>query len=154
MRYFQYLSIFVFVISASFIKAQEISIFPGLFGEEFYVDDHRVTKKEVSILMEENKEANKLWKKAKSYSIASKGLAVVQVGLAYYGISSIYNGKGKESLKPLYASIGVGLIGIILNTKALTNRKKSILSYNKAFDSKSKTYLTPSDSGIGICLNF
>jgi hypothetical protein len=147
-------SLLIFLFSQNFLTGQEISIFPGLFKQEFYVDDRKVSCKEVENLIAKNNEANILWQKSKKYQWAAGGLSVAEAGLAIYALNKASNGNQESALTPVYAAVGVGIVSVIFSYNFLKLRKNSILKYNKSFDNKSHSYISPSSSGIGLALNF
>jgi hypothetical protein len=154
MKTFQVIALFFFMTANNFLVGQEISIFQSLFGHEYYVDNHKISRKDFNKLIEKNKAANEIWQRSKRNSWAAAGFSGAQVGLSLYAITLATSGKQRSALTPLYASIGCGLVGLIFSHKYLKYRKNAILEYNNSFDKKSNSYITPSSNGIGLALNF
>jgi hypothetical protein len=154
MKTFKAIVIFTFSLAQNFVVGQEISIFPGLFKQEFYVDDQKVSRKEVETLIAKNKEANIMWQKSKKYQWAAGCFSIAQAGLAIYALNKASNGDQESALTPLYAAVGVGIGSVIFSYNFLKLRKNAILKYNKSFDKKSHSYISPSSNGIGLALNF
>jgi len=146
------LSIFaLFLITINSLKAQEITQFIGVIGNQYYVDDVRVKGKDINQLMQNNAAANLHWKKAKTADIAFAVNTVTSL-VVYDQLL-----RDKTLAGGLYAlAIGSGIIEIWSGLTSLSRKKKAILEYNSGFDKKEKVSLVPlgNQNGIGLALKF
>ncbi len=153
------MKLFLFVFSLSFfvftnpLKAQELTMFSGLFGWEFYQDDKRIEKDYFKKLLSDVPAAEQSWKKANLNQGIGVGLLGVQIG---FGIWMIDNDEKEKSLAvPAIGFAASGLSAIVLAIRSMTHRKHAILNYNRSFDKKNiGQRLTPASSGIGIAWAF
>lgn len=150
----QLLITLVFILLFSTIsKAQEITLFPGGWGIEYYENDQKISKTKVKKLLKKNKVATMYWKKYQNQEIAAYALLGAEMGFIVWGFSSLLN--NKKIIMPflgVLASAG-GSIGFTISSNI--NRRKAILRYNKDIKTKSTSLnLQSTKNGYGLVLNF
>lgn len=150
-------SFFIICITALFtsnISAQEITMFKGAWGFEFYQDKDKLTFKEINKIMNESVVAEMHWQKSKKQLIGGMGVGAVNFGAAIWFL--VNDRDGKSVTAPAITFLGTGLIGSILYKSAMKNKKKAILEYNDALDKKTSYRLVPTsnENGIGLALKF
>lgn len=144
----------LFMLASSTCFAQEITSFPGMWGEEFYQDKKKLSWKEVNTIMMESEVAQAHWQKSKKNALGG-----LLFGAANFG-SSIWLLKNLDDNEPLTAPLitaaGTGLIGAIFFKSAMKNKKNAILEYNDALGKKMSFRLVPTgnENGLGLALRF
>ena len=155
MKIFRATFFFLFIgIGTMTMSAQEITSFPGMWGDEFYKDKEKLSWKEINTIMMESPVSEANWKKSKKQAMV--GLVF---GAANFG-SSIWLLKNLDDNEPLtgpiIAAAGTGLIGAIFFKSAMKNKKMAILDYNDSLGNKTSFYLVPvsNTNGLGLALRF
>ena len=150
----QILSLLVFlsIMSTSSVQSQEITMFSGLLGFQFYEDDVRISKELASSLIAENKLAQQSWQKADRHSVYSLVAAAAQLGFAYWSIYSINN--GDDGVTPMVGFLASTGFGIGFGLSANKHRKESILAYNAAYDVSHSLKVGPTYNGLGLVCVF
>jgi len=135
-------------------KAQEITVFPGTFGVEFYQDQEKLTWKQVDALMMENTVSAAHWKKSKKNLLGGMVFGAVNFGAGIWAISNEVN--NKPITEPMIAFGASALIGSIFGSAALKNKKMAILKYNDSLGKETSFYLVPTsnENGLGLALKF
>lgn len=152
----------VFTLCSSNLKAQEITMFPGFWGPEYYQDDRKVNKKDFESLLLKNEDAQLHWKKAKAQETVAGIATLAELGLLVWSYSELLDDRRPESerakraLGPLIGSLGSLVIAAVYLTKANRSKKNAILTYNKQFDKKASFYIAPigNQNGLGLALKF
>ena len=141
------------------IDAQELTMFQGFFGYQYYQDDIEISKTEVNSLMQEHDLTKTYWNKSvyhKKYAFIALG---TQLATAYLAIRSGNNNlnptvTGKTKLL-LAASITSALVGVGFSFSSASLKKKAILGYNKLQSKEDFLYyLGQTNNGIGIVCSF
>lgn len=136
------------------LKAQEITAFPGMWGESFYQDKEKLTWKEIDAIMKESQVAEIYWQKSKKQALGGLVFGAANFGTSIWLISNI--DKNEPLTAPIIAAAGSGLIGAIFFKAASKNKKTAILEYNDALDKRTAYRLVPTSNehGIGLALKF
>ncbi|WP_125223914.1 hypothetical protein [Maribacter algicola] len=132
-------------------NAQEITVFQGMWGDEFYQDKDKMTWKEFGMAMDSNPASEVYWSKSKKQFGVTFAAATANLG---FGIWYLVNeNNDKETTAPIIGFASTAVVGSIFYCLANKNKKNAILEFN---DSLGKTTyrLVPSDSGVGLALKF
>jgi len=144
------------IVSFTFINlsAQEITSFPGTWGEEFYQDKEKLTWKEVNKIMMESQVAQVQWQKSKKQALGGLLFGAVNFGSTIWLVSNL--DKNEPLTAPLITAAGSGLVGAIFFKMAMKNKKNAILEYNDNLGNGTSFRLTPTsnENGIGLALKF
>jgi len=146
--------VFLFLLFSTAICAQEITSFPGMWGEEFYQDKKKLTWKEVNAIMMESQVAQANWQKSKKSALGGLLFGAANFGSAIWLISNLDDNKPLTG--PAIAVGATGLIGSIFFKSAMKNKKMAILEYNDALGKKMSFQLVPAinNNGLGLALKF
>lgn len=136
------------------LKAQELTVFAGTWGPEFYQDQKKLNWKEVDALMMGNAVSEMHWKKSKKNLLGGMVFGAVNFGAGIWAISNEVN--NKPLTEPLIAFGASALIGSIFGNSALKNKKMAILKYNDSLGKETSFYLVPksNENGIGLAVKF
>jgi hypothetical protein len=144
----------LFLLAYSNIKAQEITVFPGFWGEKYYQDEKEINKKELGTLMSTNPKSLALWEK----SNAQKTTAWVFLGAQFGSLLWQFNRASniKSQTLPLVTNLACGTTAVIFALMSNSSKKKAILSYNSGLDKRKneQSYLVPASEGLGLGLRF
>ncbi|MGB3150253.1 MAG: hypothetical protein WBB27_06275 [Maribacter sp.] len=133
------------------IMAQEITVFQGMWGDEFYKDKEKITWKEFGMAMDSNPASEVYWSKSKKQYGVTFAAATANLG---FGIWYLVNENAdKSTTAPIVGFAGTAIVGSIFYCLASKNKKNAILEFN---DSLGKTTyrLVPSQEGVGLALKF
>lgn len=136
------------------LKAQEITAFPGMWGESFYQDKTKLSWKEIDAIMKESQVAEMYWQKSKKQALGGLVFGAANLGASIWLISNI--DKNEPLTGPVIAAAGTGLIGAIFFHASSKNKKTAILEYNDALGKGTSYRLVPTSNqnGIGLALKF
>ncbi|MEP3207639.1 MAG: hypothetical protein ABJN95_00525 [Maribacter sp.] len=136
------------------LKAQEITSFPGMWGEAFYQDKKKLTWKEIDAIMKESQVAEMHWQKSKKQALGGLLFGAANFGSTVWLISNL--DKNEPLTAPLITAAGTGLIGAIFFHASSKNKRTAILEYNDALDKRTSYRLVPTSNqnGIGLALKF
>ena len=136
------------------LKAQEITAFPGMWGEAFYQDKKKLTWKEIDAIMKESQVAEMHWQKSKKQALGGLLFGAANFGSTVWLISNL--DKNEPLTAPLITAAGTGLIGAIFFHASSKNKRTAILEYNDALDKRTSYRLVPTSNqnGIGLALKF
>ncbi len=136
------------------LKAQEITSFPGMWGETFYQDKKKLTWKEIDAIMKESQVAEMHWQKSKKQALGGLLFGAANFGSTVWLISNL--DKNEPLTAPLISAAGTGLIGAIFFHASSKNKRTAILEYNDALGKKTSYRLVPTSNqnGIGLALKF
>ena len=150
----QILSLLVFLtlMSTSSVQSQEITMFSGLLGFQFYEDDVRISKDLANSLIAQNELAHQSWQKADRHSVYSVVAAAAQFGFLYWSIYSINN--GDDGVTPMVGFLASTGLSIGFGLSSNKHRKESILAYNAAFDESHSMNVGPTYNGLGLVYVF
>lgn len=130
---------------------QEITVFQGMWGDQFYQDKDKMTWKEFGMAMDSNPASEVYWSKAKKQYGVTFAAATANLG---FGIWYLVNeNNDNETTAPIIGFASTAVVGSIFYCLANKNKKNAILEFN---DSLGKTTyrLVPADRGIGLALKF
>lgn len=149
-----FLIICVIGLFTSNLFAQEITMFQGAWGFEFYQDKDKLTFKEMNKIMNESVVAEVHWQKSKKQLIGGMAVGALNFGSAIWFLTN--NRDGKSVVAPAITFLGTGLISSILYKMAMKNKKNAILEYNDALGTKTTYRLVPTsnENGVGLALKF
>ena len=134
--------------------AQEMTVFLGLTGYQYYEDSRPLITDEVHSLLSENKLAFDHWKRSRIYNTIAFTSGAVALGTA---IGIVVREKDNPAPTGLYvASIGTTIIGLVMTLSANNKKKKAVLNYNNGLDKKIGRKVKPivNQEGIGLTLRF
>ena len=158
MKYYFLLITFTFFLTT--ISAQELTVYPGMFGFKYYQDDVMISKKEFVYQLEKDANSRELWRKARNNNTLGYVCLGVQLGFLYLaldqGQQSISGRKiNKQSLIYGGTSIATGIVGIVFNFKKLSLQRRAILAFNNSFD-RPTSYIAPifKNNGAGLVMTF
>lgn len=137
----------------SSLAAQEITMFPGFWRNQYYQDDKEISKKELDSLFLQHTAVNAHWQKARKLNT----LGWVAIGAEYAFLTwALIDLKDREyNVVPTIGVIGSGVAALIFLLKSDKARKEAILTYNAKFDNKKSSFvIKPSDHGLGIVVEF
>jgi hypothetical protein len=135
-------------------RAQEITSFKGLGGEEFYRDKVKISGKQMDSLMAQSPVTNMYWRRKKNQMLIGLIATSANIGSSVWWIVS--SGDHKNIAAPVTATVGTFIIAAIFNLAGNKNKKKAMLEYNDALDKKNTFKLRPvgTANGIGLALQF
>ncbi len=139
---------------ASNLSAQEITMFQGAWGFEFYQDKDKLSFKEMNKIMTESVVAEMHWQKSKKQLIGGMAVGAVNFGSAIWFL--VNDRDGKSVTAPAITFLGTGLVSSFLYKSAMKNKKRAILEYNDALDKQTSFRLVPTsnENGLGLALKF
>lgn len=149
-RIFYLLLTLLFCAQSSF--AQEITMFPGFWGTQYYQDENKISKREVGAIMSQDAEANQLWQKSNTHETMAWVSLGVQVGFLVWQLNRGKNGESQTV--PLIGVIGAGVVGIGFSFSSQSLRKKAILKYNQNQDVGGILNFGPTYNGLGLVYQF
>ncbi len=143
--------IILFTLGTSTIFAQEITVFQGMWGDEFYQDKQKMSWKEFGMAMDSNPTSEVYWSKSKKQFGVTFAAATANLG---FGIWYLVNENNDNSTTaPIIGFASTAVVGSIFYCLANKNKKNAILEFNDGLDGT--TYrLVPSESGIGLAVKF
>ena len=146
-------SIVLFILFPLFnpVQAQEITVFPGFWGAQYYEDSNWISKQQAKTLILKNKEAGALWTKYQRNSTISTVSYVAFFGLAI--LNGSINESGDENTIISLGALATLGSGIGFGVSANKLRKNAILTYNRKFDISS-IHFGQTNNGIGLALTF
>ena len=147
------LIVFFVLISVSFVHAQEITVFPGLWNMEYYEDENKITKTELESILSANQESLTLWQEAKSKQTLGYVFFAAEVGFGTWTAIKLMDDE-EEALVPGIATIGTGIVAMIFLNSANKKKKEAILKYNSSLDKKVSFDLNIDSDGLGFVLSF
>jgi len=153
----RFLVVFAFCIllaGENSLSAQELTIFPGVFGMEYYEDDQRITRSEFSVLMSKDPITAELWRLSKQNLQIGIGLQLVGVGGSMYLLSQQNDLSDNElQMAPVLLLLGSTITSTVFILMSNKQRKNAILTYNRNLD---LGYLEfgPTQKGLGLSWNF
>lgn len=136
------------------INAQEITSFPGMWGEEFYQDKEKLSWKEINKIMTDSQVAQVQWQKSKKQALGGLVFGAVNFGSTIWLVSNLDDNKPLTG--PIIAAAGSGLVGAIFFKMATKNKKEAILNYNDRLGAGTSFRIVPTsnESGVGLALKF
>ncbi len=136
------------------LSAQEITSFPGMWGEQFYQDKEKLSWKEINTIMMESPVSETYWKKSKKQALGGMLFGLANFGSSIWLLSNL--DKNEPLTGPVIAAAGTGLIGAIFFKSAMKNKKMAILEYNDSLGNKTSFHLVPvsNRNGLGLALQF
>jgi len=136
------------------LSAQEITMFQGAWGFEFYQDKDKLNFKEINKIMNESVVAQMHWQKSKKQLIGGMAVGAVNFGSAIWFL--VNDRDGNSVTAPAITFLGTGLLSSILYKSAMKNKKNAILEYNDALGKKTSFRLIPTSNkyGLGLALQF
>lgn len=143
-----------FGMCVSGLQAQEITSFPGMWGETFYQDKTKLSWKEIDAIMKESQVAEMHWQKSKKQALGGLAFGAINFGASIWLISNL--DKNEPITGPVIAAASSGLIGAIFFHASSKNKKTAILEYNDALGKGTSYRLVPTSNqnGIGLALKF
>ncbi len=144
----------IFALISTHLSAQEITAFPGAWGEQFYQDKEKLTWKEVNKIMTESQVAQAEWKKSKKLALGGLGFGLANLGSTIWLVTSL--DQNKPLTGPIIAAAGTGLVGMIFFKAASDNKRRAILNYNDSLGGGTSFRLVPvnNQNGTGLALKF
>jgi len=150
-------AIFAMATMALFVSnlsAQEITSFPGMWGEQFYQDKEKLSWKEINTIMMESPVSEGYWKKSKKQALGGMLFGAANFGSTIWLLSNL--DKNEPLTVPAIAAAGTGLFGAIFFKSAMKNKKMAILEYNDSLGNKTSFHLVPvsNNNGLGLAIRF
>ncbi len=133
------------------IRAQEITVFPGVFSEKYYQDTNPISRSQINTLMLNDKESAQHWKKFKSHRIIALLAIGAEIGFLAWHFATVDN--DESSVVPLVGAIVSGGAAVGFALSSVKSQREAILRYNDAADIGSIN-LGPTHNGIGLVMNF
>ncbi len=136
------------------LSAQEITVFPGSWGEQFYQDKEKLSWKEVNKIMMESQVAEANWQKSKKLALGGLGFGLANLGSTIWLVSNL--DQNKPLTGPIIAAAGTGLVGMIFFKASSDKKRMAILDYNDSVGTGTSYRLVPvsNQNGTGLALKF
>ncbi len=144
----------VIALISTNLSAQEITAFPGTWGEQFYQDKEKLTWKEINKIMTESQVAQVEWQKSKKLALGGLVFGLANLGSTVWLVSNL--DQNKPLTGPIIAAAGTGLVGMIFFKASSDNQRKAILNYNDGLVGGTSFRLVPvsNQNGTGLALKF
>lgn len=145
-----FLTYLIWILSATYMLGQEITMFPGFWGSQYYEGKNRISSQEVELKMKKNTYSHKEWTKSKNQNLGSWLCLGGQFGFLIWQINNEKNGKsGTPQLVGNLACAGIG-IGLVYASQ--NSKKRAILHYNEKYRQPETSYIKLGLSGNGVGL--
>ncbi len=144
----------IIALMSANLSAQEITAFPGTWGEQFYQDKEKLTWKEVNKIMMESQVAQVEWQKSKKMALGGLVFGLANLGSTVWLVSNL--DQSKPLTGPIIAAAGTGLVGMIFFKASSDNKRRAILNYNDSLGGGTSFRLVPvnNQNGSGLALKF
>jgi len=146
-----FLTTVLFTVISTIGVSQEITIFNGFWGYQYYQDDTQISRKQAVALISSDKESEKLWKKSKSHLGIAFAALGAEIGFAIWSGTRASNNESQTL--PLIGVIGSAGVAIGYALSSNNLKKKAILKYNKNQDVSSLIF-GPTYNGMGLVMSF
>lgn len=140
------------LFNSSKINAQEITIFPGFWGYEYYQDDERIDRKQLISLLETNQESYDAWKESNNLRALAWVSLAAETGLGIWTLQKLQN--DEKSLGPAFGTLVSAAAALVFISNSNKKKREAILKYNENLESKSVFTIDPSKKGLGIVISF
>lgn len=151
MNYKLLFSAMIIFFIATAAKSQELTMFPGFFGYQYYQDENKLSKNDFESILYQDEEAESSWKKSKRHVAFSVGCLVAEIGFGLWAIDRA--NINKSTTLPMIGFFGAAGASIGFTFSSLNLRKKAILKYNSNQE-VSSINLGPTGNGMGLVLSF
>lgn len=145
--------LFIFICTIG-LNAQELTVYPAMWGEQYYQDKEKISCKEFSMLLEENPVSAHYWKKSKGQMLGALLAGAANAGSAVWYLTA--DDKDKDITGPIVAFAGTAILGSIFYWSANKNKRNAVLEYNDSVGKKTSYRLVPTSNknGFGLALKF
>ena len=136
------------------LKAQELTIYPAIWGEQYFQDKERISCKQFNMLLEENPVSATHWKKSKKQLLGALIAGAANAGSAAWYLRA--DDQDNDTTGPIIAFAGTAIIGSIFYWSANKNKRKAVLEYNDSLGKKTSYRFVPvsNQNGLGLALKF
>ena len=136
------------------LKAQELTIYPAIWGEQYFQDKERISCKQFNMLLEENPVSAVHWKKSKKQLLGALIAGAANAGSAAWYLRA--DDQDNDTTGPIIAFAGTAIIGSIFYWSANKNKRKGVLEYNDSLGKKTSCRFVPvsNQNGLGLALKF
>ena len=101
---------FLILSSINFAASQELTMFQGFWGQDYYEDYQKTEKERVDLLMKKDKTTNQLWRKSKKHQIISFAALGAETIFLFWTLRKVSNGNNPTiPYVGLLASAGVAI---------------------------------------------
>ncbi len=144
----------IFALIFTNLSAQEITVFPGTWGEQFYQDQEKLTWAAVNEIMMDSQVAEAHWQKSKKLALGGLGFGLGNLASTIWLVSNL--DQNKPLTGPIIAAAGTGLVGMIFFRASSENKRMAILDYNESVGGGTSFRLEPvsNQNGTGLALKF
>lgn len=137
------------------ISAQELTLFPGSTGFEYYQDNEELSKEEFLSLIDEYPELTGKWQKARKKTKTGYYLFAGQTAIAIFSIDRF----AREGFQDYSGGLLLGALVMSSFTSRLFAqsaklKKEVILAYNQNLEQKTSLEIGTTKSGMGMMLKF
>ena len=151
MKHTLFTCILIVVFLSQNAQSQELTLFPGIIGIQYYQDNSRLTKSEFKSIIKTDEEASIYYKRFKVGRFIGVTTSIASASLFLYSINVI--DVRSEFFSYQFASLGLLTASIASSIYANYAQKKSILSFNENLESSS-FYIGPTNNGVGLVYQF
>ena len=139
-------------LASRYQSIQEITMFTGFFDNQYYQDDKKIKKKELTALLEKDIVALNHWEKAKTFNTLAQIALASEIGFFVWEIVDTNNTKNDTATK-------IGISGsfaavIVFSILSHSQKKNAILKYNQGLDNSNAFSIKPSKNGLGVVMQF
>ncbi|MBT8270654.1 MAG: hypothetical protein HKO90_03005 [Flavobacteriaceae bacterium] len=142
----------VLSLSVNLSNAQEITAFPGFWGMEYYQDDQKISKEDLTSLFKTNTEVDELWNKANANATLAYISFAAEFGFAVWGGYAWAN--DDDVTIPAIGVVGTAVLASIFLSNANKKRKEAILKYNSSLEKKVSLGVNINEYGLGLAVRF
>ena len=144
MKLFSSLLFFLFIIFAK-LSAQEMTVFLGTTGYQYYENDRRLIQEEVNALLSKNELAYIYWKRSRTDFTVASATGILSLGLFT-----------TKRLEHKMIPFTTALVSLLFFHSGNNKKKKGILTYNNGLEHQLTYQIKPilNKKGLGITLKF
>ncbi len=141
----------LFFVSTFSIEAQELTMNSAFSNYKYYSDGNRISESQLHSLLSQNPISDKYWKSSKTFNKLSWAAIGSEVVFGIWEITDNTVGNDNITRAGIFGSLAAAITCSIISHH---KKKKALKSFNDGVETSSSFQIKPSDSGVGITLQF